>query len=83
MWINTNIHSSLIVSCVNYDKAKNQVFPHLNIPSYMLNITAAFGMTLIRCAVRPPYNLLTPSSAMTILNVCIKPVYFILPFTSG
>ena len=49
----------------------------------MKNMTAAFGTTRIRWALRPPYNDLIPSSAMINLNVCHRPVYLITPFTHG
>jgi hypothetical protein len=46
-------------------------------------MTAAFGITRIRCALSPPYKLRTPSSAMTSLKVCASPVYLTWPLTSG
>ena len=57
--------------------------PHRRMPSYIEYITAALGTTRIRCADKPPYNDLAPSSFKTSLKVWSRPVYFTLPLMSG
>lgn len=52
-------------------------------PSYIEYMTAAFGTTRMRWALSPPYNDRAPSSAMTVRNVCQRPVYLRTPLTRG